>query len=81
MIVKLNPKQYEFLKATLSIEKADLFKYLPNSAGLSFEIRDEIAVEIRDWVSEKLQKEGYDKDYELNQRGKLLEQLEDILYS
>ena len=81
MILRLNLQQYEFLKSTLSIEKADLFKWLPNNPELSVEISDEVAIEIRDWISEKLQKEGYDKDYELNERGKLLDQLEDILYS
>ena len=81
MIVKLDTNQYEFLKGTLGKERADLFKYLANGNCVTLEIKDEIAVVIRDWVGERLQKEGFDENYELNENGKILEQLEDILYS
>lgn len=81
MIVKLNPQQYEFLKATLGKERADLFECLANGNGVSLEVNDEIIVEISDWVGEKIQKEGFDENYELNEQGKILGQLEDLLYS
>jgi len=81
MIIKLDQRLYEFLKSRLLLEKSNLVIYLPNSFEFSFEICDNIAIEIRDWASEKLQIEGYDKDYNLTENGKLFEQLEDIFYS
>jgi hypothetical protein len=81
MIVKLNSNQYDFLKNTLGQERSDLFKHLSNGNGVALGINDEVVIEIRDWVGEKLQKEGFDENYELNEHGKILEQLEDLLYS
>lgn len=80
MIIKLNARQYEFLKNTLGQERADLFNHLSNGNGIALGIKDEIALEIRDWVGERLQKEGFDENYELNAEGKILEQLEDLLF-
>jgi len=81
MIVKLNTKQFEFLETSLAKERADLFKYLSNGNGVALELDDQIAVLIRDWVGEKLQEVGFDENYELNDDGKILEQLEDILFN
>jgi hypothetical protein len=81
MIIKLDTRQYNFLKDTLGKDRAELFLYLSNGNGIILEVKDEIAIEIRDWVGEKLQKEGFDENYELNENGKILEQLEDLLYS
>jgi len=81
MIIKLDTKQYNFLKDTLGKDRAELFVYLSNGNGITLEVKDEIAIEIRDWVGEKLQKVGFDENYELNENGKILEQLEDLLYS
>lgn len=81
MIIKLDTKQYNFLKDTLGKDRAELFLYLSNGNGITLDVKDEIAIQIRDWVGEKLQKEGFDENYELNENGKILEQLEDLLYS
>jgi len=81
MIIKLDTKQYNFLKDTLGKDRAELFVYLSNGNGITLEVKDEIAIEIRDWIGEKLQKVGFDENYELNENGKILEQLEDLLYS
>ena len=81
MIIKLDTRQYNFLKETLGKDRAELFVYLSNGNGFILEVKDEIAIEFRDWVGEKLQKEGFDENYELNENGKILEQLEDLLYS
>lgn len=81
MIVKLNSNQYDFLKNTLGQERSDLFKHLSNGNGVALGINDEVVIEIRDWIGEKLQKDGFDENYELNEQGKILEQLEDLLYS
>ena len=58
MIIKLDTKQYNFLKDTLGKDRAELFVYLSNGNGITLEVKDEIAIEIRDWVGEKLQKVG-----------------------
>jgi hypothetical protein len=80
MRIKLNIKQYEFLQQNLSKERADLFKYFMNNDSLIFEIDGDTAVKVRDWVGERLQKDGFDSNYELNEKGIILEQLEDLLY-
>jgi len=78
--VKLNSKQYDFLKEYLATERADLFEYFKKNDNLSFEINEDVAVELRDWAGEKLQKEGFDINYQPNEKGKILEEFEDLLF-
>ncbi len=80
MEVRLNTRQFEYLKENLGAERPDLFKHISNSGDSLFKIDGEIAVEIRDWVGEKIQTVGYDTDYKLNEDGLILEQLEDLLF-
>ena len=80
MKVKLNSKQYDFLKEYLATERADLFEYFKKNDNLSFEINEDVAVELRDWAGEKLQKEGFDINYQPNEKGKILEEFEDLLF-
>lgn len=81
MIVKLNRELYEFLNSTLAVEEPELFKNLPNNSESSILISDEVAIAIGDWINERLQKEGFDENYELNESGKLLVQLQDLFFS
>jgi len=84
MKVKLDKKQYEYLKQHLSIERKDLFKYIsdiPENGKMLFEISEDVADEIREWAADKLQIVGFDINYKLNDEGLILEQLIDILYS
>ena len=60
MKIKLNSKQYDFLKECLATERADLFEYFKKNDNLSFEINADVAIEVRDWAGEKLQEEGFD---------------------
>lgn len=80
MVVKLNSKQYEYLERNLSIEKPELFKFFSTKGNFVFEIDGDIAVEVRNWVSERMQLEGFDINYELSESGIILEQMEDLLY-
>ena len=80
MVVKFNTVQFNFLAKQLRVERPDLFKYFENNDGLMFVLNDDIANEVRDWAGEKLQKEGFDINYKLTDTGKILEQLEDLLY-
>ena len=81
MTVKLNDKQYDFLKEHLSVDRPELLKFFDNKSNLIFVIDEDIANDVRDWAGEKLQKEGFDINYNLNKKGIILEQLEDLFYS
>ena len=79
MVIKLNNHQYAFLSEHLLKEKPHLMKFF--NSDLVSEIDEDSATEIRDWAGEKLQKEGFNIDYELNQLGIMLEQIEDLFYA
>jgi hypothetical protein len=80
MKIKLNTKQYDFLKQHLSKDRNDLFKHFDKSDNLMFELDEETAIEVRDWVGEMMQKIGFDGNYELNKDGIIITELEDLLY-
>lgn len=80
MKIKLNNKQYQFLKTALETEEPDLFNLFRENTNLIFEIDDEAAEKIRDWAGKKLQQEGFDINYELNETGVILEQFVDMFY-
>lgn len=65
---------------SLGIEKPELFNSLLNMSGVSIELSDDVAIEIGDWIGEKLQKEGFDVNYNLTATGKVLEELEDLFH-
>jgi hypothetical protein len=82
--VQLNETLCNYLRANLSIEREDLFKFFNETnenEKCVFEISEDVAIEVRDWAAEKLQKEGFSEKYELNDEGIKLEQLIDIFYS
>ncbi len=81
MKIKLNDKQYNFLLEHLTIERTELFIYFNERNNLVFEVDEDIACKIRDWAGEKLQREGFDIDYNLNDAGIILEQLVDLFYA
>jgi hypothetical protein len=80
MKVKLSNEQYEFLRQHLANERPDLFNFFADNNNYLFEVDDVTAYKVRDWAGEKLQKEGFDINYELNDAGVILEQLEDLFY-
>jgi hypothetical protein len=80
MKLKLTTEQYDFLKQHLSTEHNDLFRYFLNSKNLMFELDEETAINVRDWVGEMMQKVGFDSNYELKKDGIILAELEDLLY-
>lgn len=81
MNIKLNVKQFELLEKHLSVERPDLFKFFKDNSNLIFQINEDIACEVRDWAGDKLQKEGFGFDYNLNESGLILEQLVDLFYA
>ena len=83
MIVKVNKSSLDFLMKQLSEKKPSLGSALNNLVKdykVAFEIDDIQAYEIRDWIEEEIQKIGYDENYELNQEGKVLQELSDKFY-
>lgn len=83
MIVKVNKSSLDFLIKQLSEKKPSLSSALNNLVKdykVTFEIDDTQADEIRDWIEEEIQKTGYDEKYELNQEGKVLQELSDKFY-
>lgn len=83
MKVKLHKHHFDYLKCNLFNERKDLFEriqfeYLEDITCL--ELDDELADEIRDWSGERLQLLGFDRDYELNKEGKVLEEIIELLY-
>jgi hypothetical protein len=47
---------------------------------ITIELNEDIACTIRDWAGDKLQKVGFDNNYELTSSGKQLEELIDLFY-
>jgi hypothetical protein len=82
MEIKFTPSQYEFLKANLLNEDEVLFNILEQSKtkDYHFNLSEEDICAISDWAGEKLQAIGFDKNYDVNEKGRYLEGIIDILY-
>lgn len=82
MRIKLNDKQLVLLKDTLKESSSThLLSHLENARGNNpLDLADSIADDMRNTVGEKLTIIGFDKNYELTNEGKILEELIDILY-
>lgn len=83
MIVKVNKSSLDFLIKQLLEKKPSLGIALSNlvkDKKVAFEIDDIQADVIRDWIEDEIQKIGYDEKYELNQKGKILQELSDVFY-
>ncbi len=83
MIVKINKSHLDFLIQILSERKPELANVLKEKIRdykITFEIDSERADEIRDLIEEEIQKKGYDKNYNLNKKGLILQEISDIFY-
>lgn len=56
------------------------FHYTLMEGYVCVQVDDETMDEIRDWASERQQRVGFDKNYDLTPEGKLLEQIIDMFY-
>lgn len=64
------------------IQKKELFDHIVYSSkneNTIIEVSEDIADEIRDWAGERLQKVGFDVNYNLTDDGVILEQIVDLL--
>lgn len=81
MIAKLNKNQIDYLRSNLSLENkvlSDKLIIVKETDSCSIEIDEETADEIYEWATNKLQKTGFDINYELTPEGKMLESLRDL---
>lgn len=84
MRIKIYKMTYDYLHKNLSIERPDLMLLIKlqqeEGTQLIIELNEDTANKVRDWAGEKLQKEGFDKDYNLTEQGEYLESIIDLLY-
>jgi hypothetical protein len=83
MIIKLDKTIFDYLLKNLTIERPDLIDQIKQTEmgdKITIELNEDIASTIRDWAGDKLQKVGFDDNYELTSSGKQLEELIDLLY-
>ncbi len=82
MKVKLNKEQINFIEKYLKKEQPKLYEiFHKNILSSVFEIDEENASEIRDWCGDKLQLAGFNENWELNDEGKIIDELIDKFYS
>ena len=86
MKIELKKNIKDYLFNNLKIENEDIFFQLKLSekkslgAEFNFDIEEDLLDEIRDWALDKQQIMGFDKDYDLNNEGKILQEIIDKFY-
>ena len=83
MVVKLNKNQFDYLNNSFSEQRPYLESKLQirkKGHFILIEVDENIANKIRDWAGKELQKKGFDLNYELTSKGKILEELIDVFY-
>ena len=84
MKIKLAKNQYEYIKDSLLEEKkslVDVFQRGYDEISGSLQIPQDIADDIRDWAIERQQREGFDLNFSLTSKGKILQELIDLFYT
>jgi len=84
MVVKIKKTDLDFLILLLeenSPELAEMMKDVVKDLKITFEIDSEHSDQIRDLVEEEIQKSGFDEKYNLNEKGKILQELSERLCS
>ena len=82
MIIKLKKQHVEYLKGNLKEAEQELYNRLIRSElyEYMFDFNENLISTLRDWASDRLQRVGFDENYNVNHEGALLEELIDILY-
>lgn len=84
MTIKLTKTERELLVTVVLKNDSSLKNIIEQSridnGKFSIDIDNVLADEIRDLCSEQLQLSGFDENYNLNEEGKILENLIDIFY-
>lgn len=83
MKIIIDIPQFDYLSSNLKVEDAKLYqkmKVIHEKLFVTIQITEDDADEFNEWLNEKLQKVGFDKNYKLTKEGKLIESLIDIFY-
>lgn len=85
MIIAITQKQKEFLFNVLLKYNSNLFELVKQNCFPYFNkykiiVSDEIGSDLRDLCEDALIKIGFDEAYNLNENGKILEDLSDLIY-
>lgn len=84
MKIKLDAGQHGYLYSSLLQDRAELAQYFKGKQSgrkIIISLGENIAEQIRDWAGEKLQRIGFDGDYNLTKEGEVLEILADKIYN
>ncbi|HTE02122.1 MAG TPA: hypothetical protein VK668_22695 [Mucilaginibacter sp.] len=79
MNIQLTSTEFNYLILTFFTERPD-FRMFAGSDNVLSNIDEDVVDEIRDWAGERLQKVGFDENYDLNQEGVILDSIVDKLY-
>lgn len=84
MDIKIKKTDFDFLIKNLKKLKPHLIPILNNNNinnnNVTLILDDEISNEINDWAQEEIQKSGYDENYDLNNHGKVLQNISDCFF-
>ncbi len=75
MKIKLSKKEYDYLLEHKKIS-SDM---IAQQSSIVVEFEEDYLIDLHDWVNDQLQVSGFDENYELNNEGKILDNLVDIL--
>lgn len=79
MYIKLTYQEFEYLVANCKLIK-EVHIYFRNKKFIKISSDVKIANSIREWALDELEIKGFDKNYELNSEGKILQALVDLFY-
>lgn len=85
MIIKITQKQKDFLFNVLLKNYPNLLNLIKQNCSPYFNkykiiVSDEIGNDLRDLCEDALVQFGFDENYDLNEDGKILEDLSDLIY-
>ena len=80
MKIKITKQAYDYLKEKNQLNFNSLSVKLINNNYFSLTLDQDQAIEIREWALDKLPEFGFDKDYNLTDEGKLLDEIIDKFF-
>lgn len=79
-MISLSQEDVQFMLSVLQLTTELKESLAARGAGDVVVIQDDVADELRDLCTERLDTHGFDQNYELNDEGEILESLVDKLY-
>jgi len=75
MKIKLSKIEFDYLLKHQKISSDMIIK----ESDVIVDFEEDYLIDLHDWVNDQLQLRGFDENYELNDEGKILDNLIDIL--